>query len=676
MAELRIVLRGDLCAASGEATGLTVDRDICMDAYGFPYIPARRIKGILREAAETLYKYGDDRFSENAVNTLFGTTVETGKFRITDAVLPEIDQLHACVRSAPKALERAAAPMNIIGLFTSVRGQTQLRDGVAVDHTLRFTRVLNQHNALHPERDTELVAQVTWMNGTDDTLLQVCCDAVRHMGSKRSRGLGNIRVLYDSAKTVGKHMDPPAVPPEGDQFRIHYTLRLDAPVTLPGCAELLEEIPARSVIGCLAAQCEPESVMFDDLFLNGTARWSALTPCSGGARSAPAPFCLVRGKDDDVYANLLTAPKEALEGKKQKSVDGSYLALTGNGASVIRVHSSTVYHHSHSGDMLYMQESLNAGMLYGGYVTVPRRLAADVLKLLCSARFSFGRSKTAQYGGCTLTEPPKIQALYEEPRRLPAGTPVWVLLESDLVLMRHGVYLSDAASVRAALAKLLKLNDTLPDGTQDHCRNRSISGYQTQWRMPKPPVPAMCGGSIFGFHAGGEAIPANRQLGEFPQEGMGVFRVLTGAELAEYDHPVKSEVDEWIPKIGSERDVLRKAMATAELERQFTESVSELYRRKGKALQVRKGTLGRVRQMLAEAEDFDDFKKRITSIKPSDAHSDNLIPDRDRALELAIAIWDETCGKQEELLALLDGDVTKVWKKPVMQIIHLMYYGK
>ena len=676
MAELRVVLRSDLCAGSGEAAGMTVDSDVCMDAQGFPYIPARRIKGVLRDAAETLRKYGDSRFTEDAINTLFGTATKAGAFRITDAVLPDIDRLRACLSKVPKPLERAAAPLNIARLFTGIRGQTKLENGVAVDQTLRFTRVLNRHNALHPERDTELVSQVTWKDGADDALLRTCCDAVRHMGSNRNRGLGNVRVIYDPLKTADERFEPPAVPADGKSFRIEYTLRLDAPVTLPGCAELLEEIPGRSVIGCLAAQVEPKNAMFADLFLNGMVRWSALTPCFNGVRSVPAPLSLVRCKDDDTFANRLTTSKESLEGKKQKTVDGSYLALTQNGGRIVHIDSTTAYHHSNSGNTLYMQESLNAGMLYAGYVETPRELAEQVLELLCTARFSFGRSKTAQYGSCTLAKQPEIQSLCEEPRKLPAGTPVWVLLESDLVLMQDGIYRSDAASVRAALAKLLNLDDTIPDGAQDYCQNHTISGYQTQWRMPKPPISAMRGGSIFGFLATESKIPADRQLGEFPQEGMGVFRVLAKEELGNYDRPVKGNADKWMPKTGSEEDSLRKAMAVAELERRFSESVSELYRDKGVTLSVRKGTLGRVRQMLVESTDIEDLRSRIDTIKPSDAHSGNPIPDRDKALNLANAVWDETCVKQKALLELLDGDPSKVWKKPMMQMIHLMYYGK
>ena len=54
MKKLRITLRSDLCAGSGESFGNSVDTDICISDAGLPYIPARRLKGCLRAEAVQL----------------------------------------------------------------------------------------------------------------------------------------------------------------------------------------------------------------------------------------------------------------------------------------------------------------------------------------------------------------------------------------------------------------------------------------------------------------------------------------------------------------------------------------------------------------------------------------------------------------------------------------------
>ena len=53
-ARINIRLKSDLCAGSGYSYEGTVDSDVCYNENGIPYIPGRRIKGCLREAAELI----------------------------------------------------------------------------------------------------------------------------------------------------------------------------------------------------------------------------------------------------------------------------------------------------------------------------------------------------------------------------------------------------------------------------------------------------------------------------------------------------------------------------------------------------------------------------------------------------------------------------------------------
>ncbi len=52
--EIRITLKSDLCAGSGYSYAGIVDSDACYDTCGLPYIPAKRLKGCLREAAKMI----------------------------------------------------------------------------------------------------------------------------------------------------------------------------------------------------------------------------------------------------------------------------------------------------------------------------------------------------------------------------------------------------------------------------------------------------------------------------------------------------------------------------------------------------------------------------------------------------------------------------------------------
>ncbi len=48
---IEIELESDVLVGSGEGWGGVIDSDVVFDDYGLPYIPARRLKGCLREAA-------------------------------------------------------------------------------------------------------------------------------------------------------------------------------------------------------------------------------------------------------------------------------------------------------------------------------------------------------------------------------------------------------------------------------------------------------------------------------------------------------------------------------------------------------------------------------------------------------------------------------------------------
>ena len=55
---IEIELLSDLCSSSGESLNSQIDNDVCYDDYGLPYIPGKRIKGLMRESAQDLADIG------------------------------------------------------------------------------------------------------------------------------------------------------------------------------------------------------------------------------------------------------------------------------------------------------------------------------------------------------------------------------------------------------------------------------------------------------------------------------------------------------------------------------------------------------------------------------------------------------------------------------------------
>ena len=712
---IRITLKSDLCAGSGEAAGTTVDRDISIRDSGLPCIPARRLKGCLLDAAQWLKQYG--QASQQVIETVFGTnTGVTGAIRVRDALLPGTEAMEVWLsgirnplKNSVQPLQWAAQPLNVESLFTSVRGQTRLVDGVAADGSLRTTRVLNRYNAMDWERETVLEAKVRLSapDGSSVTeeemasLLEKCCQATRHIGSSRNRGLGNVRMEWQSSprpcaepengKQNGANPEnvehEKAVKPEiptSAFVEIRYTVSLDAPVSLPGNGKDYAEIPARSVIGCVSRTFlrtgKAEGPLFRALFLNGDmenggAQWSALTPVIDGRRSVPAPLCLAKMKNDRSYRNLLIDRFDS--GAKRSQLSDYYAVPIEDGFLLAEPKSHTKYHHSHGEDgTLYMQESLDAGMLYSGTVTVPRAMAGRVLDLLAETEFAFGRSRSAQYAVCSLAKekPIEIAEVHKmDQTPLTVGGTLYAVLESDLVLTRNGVYTADNAAVRTALTEALGIQPIdrneqgFPLKLRDYCQYHIIGGFQEQWHLQKPQIPAVAAGSVYCFHVskseirhfqvrskadGRETVSRYITMGEFQQEGFGRVRIYTAEDMKRRTNLVKKDAVERSSRTSpdaAENSSAVKKLETALLEaagldalrksaRAYFESIRREYQTqmREKGAWLRTGTIGRLRLMLAESGNYREFLSRVDGMRESDINAQKTRSEREKALELVM----------------------------------------
>lgn len=58
--KIKIELLSDMCVSDGSIYNSSIDIDICHDSYGLPYIPAKRLKGCIRECALELKDWGYD----------------------------------------------------------------------------------------------------------------------------------------------------------------------------------------------------------------------------------------------------------------------------------------------------------------------------------------------------------------------------------------------------------------------------------------------------------------------------------------------------------------------------------------------------------------------------------------------------------------------------------------
>ena len=249
-----IKLHSDICIHSGYAYRGTIDSDVCCDQYGIPFLPARRLKGCLREAAFMIRLHPD--LQGVNLDDLFG---ERGQFRyekaekngnnarllgniiIENARIPNYAQICGDLESLHDTpLAPYLGKQDVLEQYSSVRAQTSMVStceelfrktsgdhqesqahigvGCAKDNTLRSIRVINsvKRKPVAGEDSTNTCVEPVQFEAdiyyTDDSdndsddrskeitpvekALAAIAKAVRHLGLSRTRGLGSVSCSF------------------------------------------------------------------------------------------------------------------------------------------------------------------------------------------------------------------------------------------------------------------------------------------------------------------------------------------------------------------------------------------------------------------------------------------------------------------------------------------------
>ncbi len=215
---LKITTLCDTQIGSGRSFGATIDSDIEFDQYGLPYIPAKRIKGLFRNAVENLCELNAikdlRKFDETQVIRLFGKRVGdkdtmasidienlTGApVRFDNLMIEEHENIYPWIRYLFDSFGNAFNPHIIQEHFTTLRSQTAIdkETKTAQDHSLRTFRVLKKDfsfcGKIHLEEDEDKDAFLNALSMA--TLL------LRRIGGQRNRGFGKVEVeLFGEDRT-------------------------------------------------------------------------------------------------------------------------------------------------------------------------------------------------------------------------------------------------------------------------------------------------------------------------------------------------------------------------------------------------------------------------------------------------------------------------------------------
>lgn len=603
MYKLKIELMSDLCTADGDGYSTVVDTDIVTDKFGIPYIPARRIKGCLRESAVYINAKHTDEIFGISGNTSSGSLV------IGDAVIESHGEL---INELQK--HNISSQQSVTELFTRTTASTAItEEGSAKENSLRFIRVIDHNPVWDNKRNMTFYSDITADEKYIPEISRIC-KALRHIGYKRTRGLGAVKcslIRSDSKENIDfaipENMNP------DKEYILEYAIRLDENMMRTGNSynKTDDYISGQAVIGMLAGEylkSNPADSKFDSLFLSGKAKFSNLyITDSNLSEYIPAPVTLgkIKGGDGKI---IDISDHSKVKDKIAKPLKNGYISSNMEHRTV---NTEIIYHNavnSNSGS-LYTQLCLQKGQSFRGSITADGKSMSVIAGLLRNADISFGRSRTAQYSKCTLIS---ARITPEKPVKIHAvkGDTLLYVFDSDAVISDE--YGNISPSFESALKALDVSGEISPASALKY---KTIKGFMSVMRLPKAHIRAVSAGSVIAVKCDKNMdVDSVLYIGEKQNEGFGKIRVLKRNRISEgFRKPleVKNEVSaETSGKICSILDRLESQEEMRIEAIEFARSYKRIFIEKWNP-----SFIGRIILMTEESSDRINLNERIKSIK-------------------------------------------------------------
>lgn len=562
---IKIELLSDLCTYSGESFHSLVDIDVVYDNYGIPYIPAKRLKGCIREACLELVEFGV--LEKDNYNKIFGKEENfSSKFSLSNAYL---ENYQALIRDINKEEDKVLTnPQKVLELYTYTRTQTALdkKTGVAEKNSLRTIRVVKKGLIFQAdlyfdknikEEEKKIVLQAAKM--------------VTHIGYSRTRGLGLVRITSDEKEQERKIQINKNVIDKGqieERNKLNYRITLLSAMLCKSPegnqTKTQNYIEGSKVLGMLAGAMEKEDFC-KLLGESSCARKNELIVSNAyieknGNRCTPLRASLQKEKEQTfeqkkciekentfqqeeqeatqeyeemkVYDMLFYKEKE----ESQQLMPVGYSFAEENGF-IQTVETEINYHHRRPEDKsigkakgkdesnFYQLESIRKNQTFRGFILANR----EQTKTLCEvfqkiSNLRMGHSKSTEYGEVDM------QVCSIEPLQniTPKKVHDFVLkLNSPVILYnRYGMLSADIEVLKEYLEDILGATDL--EIQKPFLKYETIGGFNVTWQRRKPVFSALGKGTVCLIHSQqGVDISKLKDvfIGERVKEGYGEIEV-------------------------------------------------------------------------------------------------------------------------------------------------------
>lgn len=177
---------------SGLSAGADVDALVIKDQQGFPFVPGKTLKGLFRDAANTLKDFGHPAATEALINIVFGEAGDRQAGEDEAATRPGCCFFSDAVLNPAFRQGVMKTSGGAVGhLFSSLTNTAVDEDsGTAKNKSFRRMEVVIP---------LPLNGFITVSEQPDDVkrLLKACSKLVRRMGTGRHRGLGRCSLVMD-----------------------------------------------------------------------------------------------------------------------------------------------------------------------------------------------------------------------------------------------------------------------------------------------------------------------------------------------------------------------------------------------------------------------------------------------------------------------------------------------
>lgn len=555
---LKIKLLSDLCTYSGEIYNSLADIDVVYDKYGLPYIPAKRIKGCIRESFLELVNFGI--YPVEMYNKIFGNEGDlSAAFSIGNAYLDSYDDICSDLENCEdRGLVHA---QNVLKLYTYIRTQTSIdyETGTAAKGSLRNIRVV--------KKDTEFYADINFnrdkngktLSDAEADALFNAAEMVTHMGVRRSRGLGLVKISRDTDFIEQNNKKQINGLNNNNRYRIDYRIYLKSAMLCKSqegnqtrCNNYIE---GSKVLGLIAGSMENSEFI---KIMNNQSGDNELIVSNAyieenGKRCIPVRASIQKKKDQGfgednlmkVYDMLNDDIKNDIKSKAQNGNDAIQLSPIGieymTTDGVIKgIETEIDYHHKRPNDKsighangndessFYQLESISRGQAFRGYILADGSQSKAILDAINSNNnIRMGNSRNAEYGNIEFT----IENI-EEVKGIKDSkilNDFAICMDSPVILFNeNGMLTSDVAVFRDYLAEQLGSEDI--SISECYIRYEVVGGYNVTWRKQKPVFTTLGKGTVCKFHSDkGVDISAlnNYFIGERVNEGYGEIHVLS-----------------------------------------------------------------------------------------------------------------------------------------------------